>query len=861
MLYFAPCFFFLLQIFTTTTTTTTARTPPYRATDYILLNCGSSTNSTDHSNRSWEGDERSKYAPSTASTSSSALQASSQHSSVNTVPYMTARVFNSRFTYTFPVLMGPKFIRLYFYPNTYSNYNTTQSFFSVSVNNNFTLLNNFSADLNSPSASNPSFMKEYLINVGENQRIDLTFSPNQNSFAFINGIEIVSVPDKLYFKGNGVPIKFIDQLYYLQDNTVLENLYRINVGGTNIEIQDDSGMFRAWYQDDDYIFGDYGFYPHLDVQIHYTRQTPPYSAPEKVYTTSRTMANTSKSLEWHFPVDSGFYYLHRFHFCEIQLEITKSNQRVFTITIDNQTVDAEVDVIFLTGGTKIPIYEDYITWVPDDGRHGKKDLCLSLFPARESHPLYDNALLNGLEIFKLSDPSGSLAAANPEPLPDDGESGGMAIRPVNEKRSRKHLVIIGSVIGVIALIIAAIIISFLSFRSGTTRTSGSGSSLPSNLCKHFLLDEMKSATDNFNDNFVIGKGGFGNVYKGYINNGATAVAIKRLNSSSNQGVHEFLTEINMLSKLRHLHLVSLLGYCHENGEMILVYEYMAHGTLQEHLYNSENSLLPWKQRLQICIGAAKGLHYLHTSSKHTIIHRDVKSTNILLDERWVAKVSDFGLSRVGPTGGLHTHVSTLVKGSFGYLDPEYYRRQQLTVKSDVFSFGVVLFEVLCARPPIILSLPKEEVNLAEWAKHCLKKGTLEQIIIDPSLKDEIAPECLSIYIETALMCLRDRGTERPAMSDVVWSLEFAMQLQEAAKKIDGDVAMDIVGGGFSPLEKPISFPLLWNGGGPNSTDHEEMFSGSSEAASRSKCSGFLSSSASSSSGGARIFFHRGHYKT
>ncbi|KAL3844588.1 hypothetical protein ACJIZ3_001991 [Penstemon smallii] len=860
MLYFALCFFFLLQIFTTTTTPTTP--PPYRATDFILLNCGSSTNSTDSSHRSWDGDERSKYAPPNASTASSALQASSQHSSVNTVPYMTARVFHSQFTYTFPVLTGPKFIRLYFYPNTYSNYNTTQSFFSVSVNN-FTLLNNFSAYLNSPSPSNPSFMKEYLINVEENQRIDLTFSPNQNSFAFINGIEIVSVPDKLYFMGNDVQIKFIDQSYYLQDDTVLENLYRLNVGGTNIEIQDDSGMFRAWYQDDDYIFGgDYGFNPHADdVRIHYTPQTPPYSAPEKVYTTSRTMANTSISLEWLFPVDSGFYYLHRFHFCEIQLEITKINHRVFEISIDNQTVDVGVDVIYWTGGTEIPIYKDYITWVPDDGRHGKKDLRLSLFPDLRTHPLYANALLNGLEIFKLSDQSRSLAAANPEPLPVefDGESG---LQPENEKKkkSRKPLVIIGSVIGVIALIIAAM--SFLSFRSGTTnptksswiplsyvsgsttRTSGSGSSLPSNLCKHFLLDEMKSATNNFNDNFVIGKGGFGNVYKGYIDNGATAVAIKRLNTSSNQGVHEFLTEINMLSKLRHLHLVSLLGYCDENGEMILVYEYMAHGTLREHLYNSENSLLPWKQRLQICIGAAKGLHYLHTSAKHTIIHRDVKSTNILLDEKWVAKVSDFGLSRVGPTGGLHTHVSTVVKGSFGYLDPEYYRRQQLTDKSDVYSFGVVLFEVLCARPPIIPSLPKEKVNLAEWAKLCFKKGTLEQTIIDPSLKDEIAPECLSKYIETALMCLRDRGTERPAMSDVVWSLEFAMQLQEAAEKRDVDVAMDIVGGGFSPLAKP-SFPLLWNGG-PNSTDHEEMFSGSSEAASRSKSSGFLSASASSS---------------
>ncbi|KAM7508460.1 hypothetical protein LguiA_018913 [Lonicera macranthoides] len=292
------------------------------------------------------------------------------------------------------------------------------------------------------------------------------------------------------------------------------------------------------------------------------------------------------------------------------------------------------------------------------------------------------------------------------------------------------------------------------------------------LCRRFLLGDILLATENFEDSLVIGQGGFRKVYKRVIDDGTVTVAIKRLNPMSKQGSLEFWAEIEMLSRIRHSNIVSLIGYCDDCDEMILVYEYMIRGTLGDHMHKNGNiSSLPWGQRVKICIGAARGLDYLHsgTGDQNRIIHRDVKSSNILLGENWTAKISDFGMSKIGPTNQVHTHVSTIVKGTFGYVDPEYFLTRQLTRKSDVYAFGVVLFEVLCGRRAVDLRLNEEQRGLAGWAQQCIKEGKLDEII-DPNLRGQILSDSLTVFAQIADQCLHMFSTKRPTMAEVVVAL-------------------------------------------------------------------------------------------
>ncbi|KAM5568755.1 receptor-like protein kinase ANXUR1 [Rosa sericea] len=779
-----------------------------KSSNPYMLYCGSSNGGTDSDGRKWSSD--SQFISGNSTTATAQYQDPSLPSEI---PYMSARIFSSSSSYKISV--SPKqrlWLRLHFYPSSYNSLDKSDSYFDVTANG-FTLLNNFSASITAEALTQAYIVKEFSLIPVESGNLNITFTPSlshKKSFAFVNGIEVIPMPD-IFHPANLVG--FDEQTVDVQSST-LQTMFRLNVGGQYVGPANDSaGLNRTWYDDSPYLFGAaFGVTSEArkNVSIRYSNNVSESIAPVDVYSTARSMGpdpevNSNYNLTWVFQVDANFTYVVRLHFCELQF--TKVNQRVFDIYVNNQTAQPAADVIGWTGKIGVPLYKDYAAFVKD--KAGDDELWVALHPSVSMKPEFYDAILNGLEVFKINDTSGNLAGPNPVPsqmLQDAEAAAAAANNPSPPAAGSKNKgLVIGGVTGGAAGVVVAAAVGFVvyqrkkrSHESGvgawlplygtsttlTSRKSGTNtgstshvSSLAAGLCRHFSLSEIKHGTKNFDESQVIGVGGFGKVYKGLIDGASTEVAIKRSNPSSEQGVNEFQTEIEMLSRLRHRHLVSLIGFCEEEGEMILVYDYMANGTLREHLYKCNKPPLSWKQRLEICIGAARGLHYLHTGARYTIIHRDVKTTNILLDENWVAKVSDFGLSKTGPN--LHqTHVSTMVKGSFGYLDPEYFRRQQLTEKSDVYSFGVVLFEVLCARPALDATLPKEQVSLADWAMHCQKRGTLHEII-DPHLKGtSINPECLKKFAETAEKCLSDHGLYRPSMGDVLWNLEFALQLLE-----------------------------------------------------------------------------------
>ncbi|KAA3474878.1 serine/threonine-protein kinase isoform X2 [Gossypium australe] len=287
----------------------------------------------------------------------------------------------------------------------------------------------------------------------------------------------------------------------------------------------------------------------------------------------------------------------------------------------------------------------------------------------------------------------------------------------------------------------------------------------------FTFRELAAATRNFRKECLIGEGGFGRVYKGKLEKTGQVVAVKQLDRNGLQGNREFLVEVLMLSLLHHPNLVNLIGYCSDGDQRLLVYEYMPLGSLDDHLLDISPSQKPldWYARMKIAQGAAQGLEYLHDKANPPVIYRDLKSANILLDHEYNAKLSDFGLAKLGPQGD-KTHVSSRVMGTYGYCAPEYQRTGQLTVKSDVYGFGVVLLELITGRRAIDTTRPNNEQNLVSWAQPMFKEPSKFSELADPLLEGNFPVRGLQQALAVAAMCLQEEGEVRPLISDVVTAL-------------------------------------------------------------------------------------------
>ncbi|XP_009795376.1 putative serine/threonine-protein kinase PBL19 [Nicotiana tabacum] len=308
----------------------------------------------------------------------------------------------------------------------------------------------------------------------------------------------------------------------------------------------------------------------------------------------------------------------------------------------------------------------------------------------------------------------------------------------------------------------------------------------------FSLSELKEATRSFNRMLKIGEGGFGSVYKGTIQppNGRgdpIVVAIKKLNTLGLQGHRQWVAEVQFLGVLEHPNLVKLLGYCATDGERgiqrLLVYEYMQNRSLEDHLFNRAVPVIPWKTRLKIILGAAQGMAYLHEGLEVQVIYRDFKSSNVLLDEDFNPRLSDFGLAREGPAGD-RSHVSTAPVGTLGYAAPEYVETGHLSVKSDIWSFGVVLYEILTGRRTLERNLPVMQQKLLDWVKQFPADSRKFSMIIDPRLRNEFSLVAARRIGKLADSCLNKIAKERPKMSEVVQILTQAVQESEETTSLD-----------------------------------------------------------------------------
>uniref|UniRef100_A0A453FQ96 Protein kinase domain-containing protein n=1 Tax=Aegilops tauschii subsp. strangulata TaxID=200361 RepID=A0A453FQ96_AEGTS len=317
--------------------------------------------------------------------------------------------------------------------------------------------------------------------------------------------------------------------------------------------------------------------------------------------------------------------------------------------------------------------------------------------------------------------------------------------------------------------------------------------------------ELSAATNNFSPNNLVGEGGFGMVYKGHLKDTKEDIAVKRLDKEGFQGNREFLVEVLMLSLLSHPNLVNLIGYSTDLDQRILVYEYMPNGSLEDHLLDlPENAkALPWQTRMRIAVGAAKGIEYLHEVANPPVIYRDLKASNILLDKDFNSKLSDFGLAKLGPLGD-ESHVSTRVMGTYGYCAPEYAMTGKLTKMSDIYSFGVVLLELITGRRAIDPTKPTEEQVLIHWAAPLIRDRKMFVRLADPLLGKDFPVKGLYQALAIASMCMQEDPSKRPKIGDVVDALTFLAE-QKYYPQRDREAAQAKGGDCSTPPKKDMGF--------------------------------------------------------
>ncbi|KAF9667735.1 hypothetical protein SADUNF_Sadunf15G0054400 [Salix dunnii] len=693
-------------------TSVAAYTPP----DSYLIDCGSPQDTKLDDGRTFKSDSASRSYLETneeVQTSVDSISVKAFSVSSSALPlFRSARILTAVSKYTFYITRpGWHWVRFYFHPLPHPVYNLTSAVFSVTTDE-FVLLHDFFV-----KDSSALVFKEYLFNVSSD-RFSLLFKPKERSFAFINAIEVVSAPDGL-ISDSASTVPQGGTLNGLFQHA-FEVCYRLNVGGPTITPLNDT-LSRTWLPDTPYNVFPQGAQNAsiIPSAVKYQQSgATPYIAPNWVYATADEMAESETlqpnfNLTWQMNVDPGFSYLIRMHFCDVVSQAL--NDLYFNVYINSMMSVSCLDLSSINNALSTAYYTDFVLNASSI-RNGS--VRVQVGPASGVQSGISNAILNGLEVIKISNSVRSLDGL----FGFDGSGGG--------RRTMKIAAGVGLAMSVTAMLVLAIVCIrwqqrpqdwekgnsfsswhlplrsrqsfFLNSKSSSRTSSIFGSRKSRNtgyssyfsnqgLGRYFSFSELQNATQNFDEKAVIGVGGFGKVYLGVFEDG-TKMAIKRGNPGSEQGINEFQTEIQMLSKLRHRHLVSLVGFSDEQSEMILVYEYMANGPLRDHIYGSKKKPLSWKQRLEICIGAAR-------------------------------------------------------------------------------------------------ALPREQVNLAEWAMQCRRKGVLDKII-DPHIAASINEESLKTYVEAAEKCLAEHGVDRPGMGDVLWNLEYALQLQETSSQTQTDLPGD-----------------------------------------------------------------------